>query len=381
MLHKIYIQRLCMLLFFLLSSVLTYAQLTVKAGDTTELSVNEVSGETYVWELYVVSGNVDFAVTEGNCPKSKAYFIDDKNTGASVNVKWLAEGEYFYKVTARNSCTNNIKIGRVVVGKVNTPPAPKITVEYDCEKGTAKLTASGYTGDLEWSTGENSESIEVSEAGTYTLVQILNGQKSRMVKVDIPKISVTQPTNVAVTPPEIEEGESAELSADAVENTVLHWYANEALSEELDSLVVVPESTTTYWVVAENEIGCRSEAIPVTLIVEQFDRKKCEKLYRNIKIGQFVSPNGDGKNDTWNLEDLLRYCVKCKQKAVIRLFNRWGAKVYETTGKKLKEEPFKGYSNNSLDFRNGSLLPAGTYFYIISINDRKEKEGYIYLVR
>ncbi len=379
--YKTYIQRLCVSLVFVLSSVFTYAQLEVKVSESTNLSVSEVSGGTYAWELYEVVTGVDFAIKEGNCPKSKAYFIDDKNTGASVNVKWLEEGEYFYKVTASNSCANNIKIGRVIVGKANIPLAPKIIVDYDCGKAIAILTASDYAGSLEWSTGETSKSVEVSEAGTYTLVQILNGQKSKIAKVDIPKISISQPTNVAVTPPEIEEGESAELSADAIENTVLHWYADEALSVELDSPVVVPESTTTYWVVAENEIGCRSEAIPVTLVVEHFDRKKCEKLYTSIKIEQFVSPNGDGKNDTWSLEGLLKYCVKCKQKAVIRLFNRWGEKVYETTNAKFKEEPFKGYSNNSLDFRNSNPLPEGIYFYIISINDEKEKSGYIYLVR
>ncbi len=44
-------------------------------------------------------------------------------------------------------------------------------------------------------------------------------------------------------------------------------------------------------------------------------------------------------------------------------------------------ERFEGYSDNSLDFQNGELLPAGTYFYIIEIDGEKGVDGYFYIVR
>ncbi len=378
--YKLHIQRLGVLLSLLLSSIFTYAQLTVKEGDTVKLSVNEVLGETYVWELYEVSENIDFAKIEGNCPKSKAYFVNNKNTGSTVQVKWLVEGEYFYKVTANNSCTNNIKIGWAVVSRANMQKPPKIVVDYDCDKASAILTASDYTGSLLWSTGETSESIEVFETGTYTLIQTVDNKNSKTAKVEITELAILPPTRVTAIPPKIEEGETAKLSADVVESNVLHWYLDEGLKEELDSPFVTPENTTVYWAVAESKAGCQSRAVPFILVVEKFDVKRCQKMYKAIKVPQFVSPNGDGVNDTWDLSSLLKYCSKCKKDAVVHLFNRWGAKVYEATSASLQTEFFRGYSNNELDFYE-HLLPEGVYFYVILVDGTQKRSGYIYLLR
>jgi hypothetical protein len=55
----------------------------------------------------------------------------------------------------------------------NPPNPPSITVENEC--GFSTLTASNYTGSLLWSTGENTQSIIVTEAGEYTVTQTVNG--------------------------------------------------------------------------------------------------------------------------------------------------------------------------------------------------------------
>lgn len=88
----------------------------VYQGQTSELSVVPVAGETYYWELYTDDDiTVDFAVVPGNCPDTDAYFVDG-NTGASVDVMWLTPGNYFYKVTATNAngCSN-LKVGIMTV--------------------------------------------------------------------------------------------------------------------------------------------------------------------------------------------------------------------------------------------------------------------------
>ncbi len=115
---KIYIKGVTLLFILLLSSTLGYSQLTVKIGDTTTLSVNEVSGETYVWELYDLVDGIDFAKTRGNCPTEKAKFLNG-NTNSFVVAQWLKPGTYFYKVTVNNGCSNNIKIGKVIVEDAN----------------------------------------------------------------------------------------------------------------------------------------------------------------------------------------------------------------------------------------------------------------------
>ncbi len=372
---KVHIQRFVVLLVLLLSSAFTYAQLTARVGEVTTLSVSEVSGDTYAWELYDVATGVNFAIEAGNCPASKAQFVNGKNTGASVNVKWLAEGEYFYKVTERNSCTNNVKIGRVIVTLAELLP-PTVGVTYDCTEGVAVITALEYTGELLWSTGETSKSIIVTEPGTYTVTQAANGLRSEEAVVKVTPIKATAPTNVMALPPKIEAGGVSELVAEGCgEGGTLYWYADEDLTQELSDTKVEPTKTTTYYVVCENEAGCRSEAVPVTVEVGKYD--KCEKMYENLTIEQLITPNGDGKNDKWELVDVLKYCLECNKRAHVRLFNRWGAKVYEKDGYMFDEERFEGYSQNKLDFQNLQQLPSGTYFYIIMFNGDKDKTGYI----
>jgi len=91
------------------------AQNTVYAGQTTDLSVVEIPGDTYVWELYNDVTGINFATDPGNCPPSQAYFTGS-STGPTVNVMWLTPGVYFFKVTAyRGSCTMNLKVGKMTV--------------------------------------------------------------------------------------------------------------------------------------------------------------------------------------------------------------------------------------------------------------------------
>jgi hypothetical protein len=102
---------------------------TVYAGQTLDLGVVPIPGDTYAWELYNDVTNINFATDPGNCPAADAYFTGG-STGPNVNVMWVTPGIYFYKVTAyRGGCTNNLKIGRIIVlyalpTAIIQPPGP-----------------------------------------------------------------------------------------------------------------------------------------------------------------------------------------------------------------------------------------------------------------
>ena len=124
---------LVVLLPLLLALASAMAQNVVYQGDTTPLSVVQVPGHTYEWEIYN-DGTVNFAAVPGNCPTTLANFVGGK-TGSSVNVKWFKPGIYFFKVTARDAtgCTMNLKIGMVKVEQVIptaiiTPPTNHICI-------------------------------------------------------------------------------------------------------------------------------------------------------------------------------------------------------------------------------------------------------------
>ena len=75
----------------------------------------------------------------------------------------------------------------------------------------------------------------------------------------------------------------------------------------------------------------------------------------HIEIYNAFSPNGDGKNDVWNIKYISAY-PDCD----ITIFDEWGIKVFESTG---YATAWDGTS------RKGNKLPAATYYYIIDIKD------------
>lgn len=136
------------------------AQNIVYTGQTTELSVVEVPGDIYTWELYNAVTGVNFAVVPGNCPASDAYFTGGNTSGPSVNVTWLEPGIYFYKVTAyRARCTMNFKVGKVIVLEL-LPTATLAQPPPICIGETAALNIK-LTGTAPWS-------IDISDGITTT---------------------------------------------------------------------------------------------------------------------------------------------------------------------------------------------------------------------
>lgn len=351
----------------------------VKVGDITTLGVAQQGSDTYIWELYDHADGVNFAITPGNCPESKARFVNGKNRGATVQVEWLEAGEYFYRAIGQGSCSSNMKVGRIIIHEPDIP-RPNIKITYDCQRGVAILEAQNYTGKLLWSTGATTAKIEVSTGGNYSLVQKVKGVASPPAKVTVhDEIRPKPPMNVMVATA-IVRGDQAQLLAEGCDNGTLLWYRDEALTDEITDQTVAPEKTSTYYVVCKNAIGCVSKATEVIVYVEK-STKECDRMYEELAQNHLITPNEDGSNDVWNLGNLQNYCDKCDKVARVQLFNRWGAKVYDQSNENMKMESFRGISSNTWDFNRTEKLPDGIYFYVISI-DGKEKgiTGYIQIV-
>ncbi|MFH2143474.1 MAG: gliding motility-associated C-terminal domain-containing protein [Bacteroidota bacterium] len=75
-----------------------------------------------------------------------------------------------------------------------------------------------------------------------------------------------------------------------------------------------------------------------------------------ITIYNVITPDGNGKNDTWEIKNIQLY-----PQAKVKVFNRWGTLVYSSTN---------GYDNSWDGKYNGSLLDSGDYYYIVILNSR-----------
>ena len=123
---------------------------TVCVGSTSVWAVEESPGVSYYWELYNDVEGIDLVQIPGNCPATEAYFLNGINYGSSVEVMCLAEGTYFIKATAVNSCpTNNLKVGKIVVTTCEAY-AEFLEPPGICEGETAVMTVQINGGTAPW---------------------------------------------------------------------------------------------------------------------------------------------------------------------------------------------------------------------------------------
>lgn len=93
-----------------------------------------------------------------------------------------------------------------------------------------------------------------------------------------------------------------------------------------------------------------------------------------LDIPELVSPNGDGHNDTWQIDGLDNFL-----NAKVMIFNRWGNLIYEVTP---YSTPWNGEPNTGFEIDgSGGKVPVGTYFYVIELNDQEKNvyKGYLEL--
>ncbi len=113
--------------------------------------------------------------------------------------------------------------------------------------------------------------------------------------------------------------------------------------------------TYTYTDVAS---GCIQTARD-TLLVES----SCASIDNVLKVNTF-SPNGDGTNDTWNLN------LGNVTTSTLKIFNKYGAVIY------LSQERLIQWDGTY----QGKPLPAGSYFYLLEADDETYK-GNITIIR
>jgi gliding motility-associated-like protein len=88
----------------------------------------------------------------------------------------------------------------------------------------------------------------------------------------------------------------------------------------------------------------------------------------DVVIYNTFTPNGDGVNDVWNIKNIEHF-----PDAEVKIFGQWGNEVFVSE---------KGYPKAWDGTNNGKELPAGTYYYIIKLDDdTPDKSGYVTIVK
>ena len=88
-------------------------------------------------------------------------------------------------------------------------------------------------------------------------------------------------------------------------------------------------------------------------------------------IPEGFSPNGDTKNDWFNIRGLYNIFTLHN----LKIYNRLGTLIFEGDN----EKPWNGFTNRGIN--SGNLVPVGTYYYILNFNDSdyKPATGWVYV--
>jgi len=114
-----------------------------------------------------------------------------------------------------------------------------------------------------------------------------------------------------------------------------------------------------------NAAGCRTATISIHVTSELI-------IYNGVSIG------GSDKNNHFHIEGIENY-----PNNTVRIYNRWGVKVFEMSGYNNTTKAFRGVSEARATLEASDNLPQGTYYYIIEYVDEHNKTqtetGWLYL--
>jgi len=140
-------------------------------------------------------------------------------------------------------------------------------------------------------------------------------------------------------------------------------------------VVLNPDSSITYapetgfigtdslsYFICDNGLPVLCDTATVYILVRE------DSISDRLTIYNVITPNDDGDNDYWIIDGIERFPDNS-----VSIFNRWGDKIYD----------YDHYDNETVVWkgtdRQGRLVPDGTYYYILTIKDGGNWNGWVFV--
>lgn len=319
---------------------IVFSEMKVEQPGELSLSADIIPAGCFTSSAH---GAIDITVNGGSAPF--AYSWD--NGANSQDIANLTAGNYFVAVTDANGClatkANTISLSPAIDIVATT----KNTACSQVTTGTVELTINGGVPEFtfDWSTGANTQNITELPAGTYTVtvsdMSHCSAQANFTIDTDY-ELTARATTNIE----SLVSGQSAELSAlTNVDNgNVYTWSSTEEVKCSSCAVTAIkPSATAAYTLNVTDVNGCSATDI-VTVEVKQI---------AEVFIPNVFTPNNDANNDLFKIYGDMSTIALLD----IKIFNRWGEKVYET---------------NDIEFAwdgsyKGEIVDRGVYTYTLKI--------------
>lgn len=338
------------------------------------------------------NGTASVIISGGTPPYTYNWLPNQSVNGPSISS--LPSGTYGYNVFDSKGCMLDATFFiPEPIPVVATIMGDSIICESDSTWLDAIVAGSNCTSfSYDWGIGQ-SASIYVSPIADNTVYSLTvtdcNGcvaESSFTMDIEeYPRIStVPSQDTIVVT---VDDGDPFSINLDDYfdQDANYNWFADYVSdlidTDDKDSIGSTPNELTDQFVLIANEFNvvrvvtyqvdaysqngnCLGESLIIIINLNPFG-ELVEEIFADI-----ITPNGDGKNDQF----LVRYTDEAKQDAVIRIYNRSGAQVYEG---------IVGETDNSWDgtYNNtGEKLPDGTYWYTISDGNTILNKGAVTMI-
>ena len=283
------------------------------------LSVQVEAGEIVNWYDAEIGGNQIAAGTPSFTPTKEGVF-------------------YAEAVKAGFDCAGSIRTE--VNLTINETSQVKNEVLQLCANGELQLDAGLENMQYEWSTGQTSRGITISEQGNFSVTITTNAGCSAVKNFEIHAVDIAGIEDIiseerTVTIKPVNQGEF-EYSLDGTTFQLSNTFQE------------VPGGVYTAFMRDLQSCNTVSEEFP------------------HIVVPKFITPNNDGYNDRFELKG-----VEYFNASEIRIFNRYGKLLIAGKGQNLSWD----------GTFNGKELPGSDYWYEINIEDYKRIKGHFSLKR
>jgi gliding motility-associated-like protein len=305
--------------------VVSFDKAAYCTGDLAVMSENFPPDPSYTINWYCNN----FAVAGVTNDRSFTTSVPGDYKAVLVYNTQNSDGSFCQQISASKSLVFNPRPTLSIQQTVNTTL---------CTGQTVSLAASHSSGTVQWSTGETTDQITVTQTGNY-------------------KVTVTSPAGCQA---------DTSINVTFLPDPILSLRDTSicTFKKQVITLTAPPGFATYSW----NNSASTSETYPVsqpqTVSLTVTDANGCQAT-QQIKVADecpvvFIpntfTPNSDGINDTWVIEGL-------DETGTVKVFTRWGAEVYQSVG----------YSTPWNGAYSGKKLPSGVYYYIVTAKNGSQK--------
>jgi gliding motility-associated-like protein len=246
---------------------------------------------------------------------------------------------------------------------VSIPTVPTITASANpiCQGETSTLSIAGSYTSIAWvGVSGSTSSVPITAPAKYTVnTTDVNGCASSAF-INITAKPAYTPFVVVTDKPTIKVGEQAQLSATLGGDSYL-WTPAEGLNNvNIANPIASPLVNTTYKVVAKKSGLCDAQGtIEIKVDTTSPDAP--------ILPPALFSPNGDGINDKWIIPN-----VSNNSDCVMTIYDGQGSQIFQK----------KGYDSGPWDGTyNGSVVPAGVYYFVFNCPSANPTTGSVLVVK